>query len=461
MGSTDATGLADSTAARTKAGAPGSAGAGEHRGAFSSGEAAHEAGRCLYCFDAPCARACPAGIDVAEFIRRIATRNLDGSARLLLEANPLAASCARVCPTLELCEGRCVLRKLGVRPVAIARLQRHAMDAALARGLAPAAASSAAPGRVAVVGAGPAGIACASVLRRLGHAVVVFDERQRPGGLGTYAIADHKISAEGAAGEAEWLARSLGFELRLGVRVGRDVPFAELERDFEAGFLAIGLTRASTLGIPGESLKGVVDALDLIAGHRSGGALPAALDARYSVVVGGGNTAVDAATLALRLGAKRSTLVYRRSAVEMPAYAEEIVAARDAGVDLIYLHSPTSIEGDKRVARVRCQPMKLGDPDASGRRRPVPSGGPDLVLSCDVLVRALGQTVDDRLLAGLPGVRLQNGLVRVDERTGRTDAPRWYAGGDCTSGGREVVHAVAEGKRAALAIHNRLSGKEV
>jgi dihydropyrimidine dehydrogenase (NAD+) subunit PreT len=433
----------------------------ELRPALSDHEAVVEAARCLYCYDAPCARACPAGIDVAEFIRKIATGNRRGSARLLLEANPLAASCARVCPVEELCEGRCVLPGAGARPIPIGRLQRHVMDWALDQPVLRDVVGPESPGRVAVVGAGPAGLACAVELRRHGHAVTIFEARERTGGLGTYAIAAYKMTAAFAQAEAEWLVRELGIDLHLGSRVGVDVSWADLESRFDAVFLGIGLEQPVALAVPGEDLADVVDALDLIAAHRAGSALPVELEGREVLVVGGGNTAVDAAILVLDRGARRSGIVYRRSEAEMPAYAAERALAFERGVEVHLLRAPLRVLGEDRVEGLECQVMRLGDPDASGRRQPIPTPDPPVTLRAQVVIRAIGQKIHDALLGGVSGLRLEHGLLRVGKECGQTDNPRYFAGGDCVNGGREVVHAVADGRRAARAIHRLLAGKEV
>ncbi len=418
-----------------------------------------EAARCLYCYDAPCARGCPSSVDVALFIRKIVTGNLWGAAKTLLDSNVLAGSCARVCPTEELCRGECVLARMGAQTIDIGRLQRFVMDRAMEREQPPIHLAPSSRARVSIIGAGPAGIACAVELRRLGHAAVVFDANQKPGGLATYAIAEYKIPHEFASDEIAWLART-GFSLKLGTRIGEHVTFQELEEISAAIFLALGLPVPSALAVPGEELPQVVDALPLIAAHRQGGALPVALEGKRVAVIGGGNTATDVAILARALGAKEVTIVYRRSRAEMPAYDAEIALAQERGVELLFLHSPTRIIGDQQVAGMECQPMILGEPDASGRRRPIPADLPIKNVDCGVVIRALGQRVDEKLVSSIGGVKVRKGLVKVDENSGQTDNPKYFAGGDCVNGGREVVHAAAEGMRAARAIHQLIAGKE-
>ena len=421
-------------------------------------EARAEAARCLYCYEAPCSKACPGAIDVASFIRKIATDNMRGAARTLLQANALAASCARVCPVDELCEGACVLNDMAVRPIAIGRLQRHVMDWAMEQDLAPAAAGAGRPGKVAIVGAGPSGLTCAAELRKLGYSVTVFDGHADPGGLNTYAISAAKITPQFAVQEARWLERS-GFELKLGTRIGADIGFDALEADYQAIFLGLGLEAAIKLAVPGEELGGVVDALELIEASRSGATLPTEIAGRDVVVIGGGNTAVDAAILALQLGAGKVRLVYRRTVKEMPAYQAELNLARELGVMFDFLYAPVSIQGDGEVEGIICQPMELGEPDSSGRRRPEPSGGPNMTFPCQVVIPALGQRVNSRLVDRIGGIKLDWGRILVNEQTGQTTNPRYFAGGDCVNGGREVVHAVAQGKRAAAGIHSVLGGE--
>jgi dihydropyrimidine dehydrogenase (NAD+) subunit PreT len=408
-----------------------------------------EASRCLFCFDAPCTGACPTHIDVPRFIKKIATGNLRGSALTILDANILGLSCSRVCPVDVLCEGACVMLKYNQKPIEIGRLQRYAMEwyYGSSRAL-PAAAATA--GRVACAGGGPASLACAAELRRRGYAVTVFDDRPLPGGLNTYGIAEYKLRPSDALREVE-LVRSMGVEFRQG-RVGRDVSLDALENESDLIFLGIGLGAMERLGIPGEDLTGVIDALRFIERYKT--APDFAVGGRV-VVIGGGNTAIDAANAARRLGAAEVHLFYRRTEREMPAFQHEYDHSKVEGVQFHWLAQPVSISGENgSVTAVLFNQMQLGEPDASGRRRVRPTGG-TFVFECDMVIPALGQSRITDILAAR-GIETSAGAIVVDRPTGRTTHARYYAGGDCVNGGREVVDAVADGKRAALAMSAKL-----
>ncbi len=425
--------------------------------ALTEAEALAESARCLYCYDAPCTQACPTHIDVPSFIKKIHNDNLKGAARVILDANPLGHSCARACPVQVLCEGACVMLQQEHRAVAIGRLQRHATDAVLAQGWKLFSAGAPTGKKVAVVGAGPAGLACAQELRRAGHAVVVFDARKQPGGLTTFAIAQYKIRPDTALAEAKTIL-DLGVELRSGVQVGVDLTFEQLERDFDAVFLGVGLGATQALGIPGEDAAGVVDALTFIEQLKTRPYGTVAAPARV-LVIGAGNTAVDAATQARRLGAAHVAFVYRRSEDEAPAYGFELDLAKASGCTFHWLTAPARVlvEGD-RVTGLECVRMKLGAPDASGRKgvRPVPKS--EHVLPCDLVIKALGQSKRGDLLRQVEKLQLDSaGRVVIDEE-GRTSNPRYFAGGDCVNGGKEIVNAAADGKRAAGAISSFLKG---
>ena len=424
---------------------------------LSPQEARVEASRCLYCFDAPCIMACPTGIDVPAFIRKIATDNITGAARTILEANVLGASCARVCPTQVLCEGACVMLDLEKDPIQIGRLQRYATDHVAERGIQVLhAAATRSGGRVAVIGAGPAGLGCAAELARLGHAVTVFDKKPAAGGLNTYGIAFYKMRPEVSLDEVRMIHR-LGVEFRTGVEVGRDVPAAELDRDFDAVFIGIGLGGAHRLGIPGENLPEVVDALEFIEWIHTRPLAEVPVGRRVAVL-GGGNTAIDAVTQALRLGAEKATVIYRRGPGDMSAYAFEQELAKAEGAAFLFHAVPVEVLGDSgHVTGLRLARTEVRD------GRAVPVAGSEWVEPVDLVLKAVGQEKQADFLRRLfPGLALDaRGRVEHDPATMRTSLPNVYAGGDCTSGGREVVNAVAEGKKAARCIHRQLADGSV
>ncbi|MBI3682705.1 MAG: NAD(P)-dependent oxidoreductase [Acidobacteria bacterium] len=410
-------------------------------------EAIAEATRCLYCFDAPCTNACPTHIDVPRFIKKIATGNLTGSAFAILDANILGLSCSRVCPVNVLCEGACVLHRYHKRPIEIGRLQRHAMDHFYARGL-RLFEGERRRGRVACIGAGPASLACAAELRRQGLGVTVFDKRPLAGGLNTYGVAEYKLRPSDSLKEVE-LVRAMGVEFRLGVEVGREVSIEEIEKQFDIIFLGVGLGPTLPLGIPGENLAGVVDALRFIAGYKTNGG---AYIGRRVAIVGGGNTAIDAAAASRRLGAEEVHLLYRRSEKEMPAFEHEVELARQQGIRFHWLTQPVAIHGGQEVEAIECVRMELGPPDQKGRRQPRPIEGSNFRLSCDMVIPSIGQSRLIEFLSQCRRLELRHGCVVADLETGRTANPRYFAAGDCVNGGREVVDSVAEGKRAAVGI---------
>ncbi len=409
-----------------------------------------EAHRCLMCWDAPCTRACPTAIDVPGFIKRIANGDDLGAARVILEANVLGDSCAHACPTAVLCEGACVMNDVDGRPVAIGQLQAYATGPVVADGIQPFAVAPATGRMVAVVGAGPAGLACATELVRRGHEVVVFDAASTPGGLNAHGVADYKVPQAAALTEIEWI-ESGGVEIRRGSAVGSDIGFDRLIAEFDAVFVGVGLGKIRPLEIPGEDLEGVYDALELIAAAKAGRLGVGAFDGRSVVVLGGGNTAIDAARLTPRLGAARTTVVYRRGRTEMPAYHHEIEEARSEGVEFSYWLAPESIAGVGRVTGIRCLVTTPGEPDRDGRPAAVATGE-HVELACDVVIAATGQEPRAAFLRDVAGLELDpSGRVVVDEEY-RTSNPLIWAGGDCVNGGKEVVNAVAEGMAAAHSI---------
>ena len=407
---------------------------------FTRTQALVEAERCLYCYDAPCMQACPTGIDVPSFIKRIADDNLRGAARTILEANPLGGTCARACPTEVLCEQVCVRTTQQGKPVEIGRLQRYAVDAVMDKPVTALFTRAAPTGRhVAVVGAGPAGLACAFTLARLGHDVVIHDAQAAGGGLNEYGLASYKMAGGFAQAELEWLIQIGGISLQLNWRLEQAAQLHALSESFDAVYLVIGLGRTPQLGIPGENLAGVRDAVAFIAELRQCDDLAALPIGRRVVVIGGGMTAVDAAVQSKLLGADDVHMVYRRGPESMSASPEEREWAQKNGVTLHYGLAPAEITGSEHVTGVRF----------------VRADGSAETFAADMVLKAIGQKLDEAVLAD-SGLALKGGRVVADD-DGRTGVPKLFAGGDCRAGGRDLtVEAVEDGKRAAHAIHVEL-----
>ncbi len=410
-----------------------------------------ESSKCLFCYDAPCTIACPTHIDVPAFIKKIMTGNLTGSARVILDANPMGHSCARACPVEVMCEGACVLNDRDEEPIKIALLQRYATDHVLSHNL-----TLFSPGvdngrRVAIVGAGPAGLSCAQDLRRWGYGVTMFDSHPNPGGLNSYAIAEYKMRPPTALAEAKKILE-LGVELHTNVTIGRDIPFADLERDFDAIFVGVGVGATRALEIPGEALEGVEDALSFIE-HLKTHPYSETEVGKDVIVVGAGNTAIDAATQAKRLGADRVTIVYRRGEEEMPAYPYEYELAKRDGCEFRFFTVPKRVLGDSVVTGLECVRAELSAPDARGRRSPVEIAGSEHVIPCDMLLKATGQLPRDEF-ARSAGLTVSGGKMTSSK-------PNVFVGGDAASGGAEIVNAAFEGKSAAAQIHALLSARSV
>ena len=412
-----------------------------------------ETARCLYCYDAPCIPACPTQIDVPSFIRKIGTGNLKGSALVILRANILGESCGRVCPTASLCEGACVLNERGEEPVKIGALQRHAVAHVLDNEIRLFKAGETNGRRVACIGSGPASLGCASELAQRGYEVVIYDKNRLPGGLNTYGIAAYKTRAKESLREVK-LVEDLGVKFEQGVEIGKDIPLAELEKKFDAVFIGAGLGETWTLDLPGEELEGVRGAIEFI-GQTKAKPFESVEVGRRVLVIGAGNTAIDVVTAARRLGAEEVGLVYRRSRREMPAFEYEYELAQKDGVTFHWNTQPVRIVGNGVVEGLECVRTRLLGEGRSAKVEPVP--GSEFTLPADMIVRAVGQQPVGSFLGGIAGLKFNNGKIIADPETGRTGNPRYFAGGDCVNGGREVVDAVAEGMRAARGIHSFLA----
>jgi dihydropyrimidine dehydrogenase (NAD+) subunit PreT len=405
------------------------------------------------CFDAPCTHACPTHIDVPKFIKKIGTGNLHGSARTIFESNVLGATCARVCPVQQLCEGACVLGAEH-KPISIGRLQRFAMDYAYGKGLAPFQPGPETGKKVAIVGAGPAGLSCAGELRKRGHSVTLYERRHLGGGLSTFGIIVLREPVDIALAEVEML-RKLGVNVETGKELGKDLDAADLQSKFDAVFLSVGLGNTPGLGIPGEDF--ILDGLEYI--ERSKMDAKSIEVGHNVVVIGAGNTAIDCATIAKRLGADRVTMVYRRTENEMTAYPHEYDFIKREGVGFYFLTQPVRVNSHNGSARsLTCVRMQLGANDASGRPAPQPVAGSEFDIVADQIVKAIGQ--QKPWLAAKMNLATHKGFIEVDHDF-QTNLPGVYAGGDCirARGAASTVMAVQDGKLAAQSIHNRLTAK--
>lgn len=420
--------------------------------ALSTHEARVEADRCYFCFDAPCQTACPTSIDIPLFIREISTANPLGAAKTILSSNIMGGMCARVCPTETLCEEACVREAAEGKPVRIGLLQRYAVDAQIATGKTPFTKGVPTGKRVAIVGAGPAGLACAHELALAGVEAVVLEKREKAGGLNEYGIAAYKAPDDFAAREVEFILSTGGIELKRGVALGRDVTLGELRKDYDAVFLGVGLGGTNKLGLPGEGeLANVVDAIDFIAELRQTRDLATLPVGRRVVVIGGGMTAVDAAVQSKRLGAESVTIAYRRGVEDMKASRYERELAQTNGVTIRPWSRPLRLEGHGgAVSGVLFEHVKLENGE-------LVTAGDAFRIEADVVFTAIGQTGAFEAL-GAEAPQTKGGKLVVDANH-KTTLPGVWAGGDCIVGGLDLtVSAVEDGKQAARSILKTLLG---
>lgn len=428
--------------------------------AMTSSQAVTEAARCLYCFDAPCIGACPTHIDVPTFIKKIYTGNMRGSARVILEANILGASCGRVCPTEVLCEGACVMHEKGQKPIEIGRLQRHAVDYVLDRKVQLFHAGAPNGKRVACIGSGPASLACAAELAQAGYRVTIFDRNELPGGLNTYGIAAYKLRADDSLREVDAI-RALGIEFRQNIDVGVDVKFQQLEKEFDAIFIGVGLGETWDLAVPGENLIGVCGAMEFIEATKLRSFAEVQVGRRIACI-GAGNTAIDVVTAAKRLGSDAVHLIYRRGEKEMPAFPYEYDLAKLDGVIFHWHTQPVRIVGEGgRVTAIICVQTRLEPGTGRERSKVVAIPGTEFQLGVDMVVHAIGQKPVTDLFRSVTGIHVRdNGTIEINDAH-QTGAQKYFAAGDCTNGGKEVVDAVAEGKATARSIDAWLGSPRV
>lgn len=425
-------------------------------------EAMEESNRCLYCYDAPCIKACPTGIDIPTFIKKIASGNFLGSAKTIMSSNPVGASCARVCPTEELCEGACVLNH-STKPIMIGNLQRYATDWAIQNEQTLFQPGTSNGRTVAVIGGGPAGLSAARELARIGYDVTIFEAAEKAGGLNTFGIVSFRLPQAISFWEIEQV-KKLNVTIRTNTIVGRDVSVEYLNEHFNHIVLAVGMANVPSLGVEGENLAGVYDAIEFVKATKSG-QLSQDFVGKRVVVIGAGNTAIDGATCSVRLGAENVKILYRRTEQEMTAYDFEYEFAKQDGVEFRWLTAPKRIIGDEsgRVTGIECIKMQLGEPEKDGRRKPVPVDGSEYILPVDAVVKAIGQTRHLPLIESM-GLDHKGGVVKVNWETFQTSNPKVFACGDVIfgkgKGDAMVVTAAQQGKDVAYAIQKQFAAVE-
>ncbi|MEO5891215.1 MAG: NAD(P)-dependent oxidoreductase [Ferruginibacter sp.] len=408
-----------------------------------------EANRCLYCYDAPCMKSCPTSIDVSKFIKQISTGNIKGSAHTIFYSNIMGAGCSKVCPVEKLCEGACVYNLMDEAPIPIAKLQRYSTEKAMENNWQLFKRKESTGKKVAIVGAGPAGLSCAHMLSREGVDTVIYEKEDKGGGLMTYGIAAYKVTPQFCEAEVNYITGIGGIEIKYNRELGKNISLADLQNNYDAVYLGVGVGLARGLGIPGEELEGVADALTFIYDIRDKGYGNVAVGDKVAVI-GMGMTAIDAATQAKRLGAGEVTLVYRRTENEKPCTQAELDIAKLDGCKIIWLAAPKEVIGEiGKVKGLVCSVMQLGEPDISGRRSPVDTGE-TFILETDMVIKAAGQMPFEALIQE-NGIENRNGRIVIKENC-ETNIKGVFAGGDAVNGGKEVVDAVQAGKDGARAI---------
>ena len=424
---------------------------------FNAAQALDESVRCLYCYDAPCIKACPTGINIPSFIKKIASGNLKGSAAAIMEANPVGASCSRVCPTEELCEGACVLNH-STKPIMIGDLQRFATDWAIKNDQILFKKGKSNNHSVAIIGGGPAGLSAARELALLGYKVTIFEAKEEAGGLNTYGIVSFRLPQKISYWEVKQV-ESLDVDIKTNTRIGSDITADEIIGNYDAVILAVGMSKVPMLGIEGENLNGVYDAIQFVESTKTS-VISEDLIGKKAVVIGAGNTAIDGATCSVRLGAENVKILYRRTQSEMTAYDFEYEFAKQDGVEFRWLTAPKRIIGDEngRVKQLECVRMELGEQDHDGRRRARPIQGSEFILETDVVIKAIGQSRHLELINAF-GLDHTGGVVNVMPETCQTSHPKVYSAGDVIFGNGQgeamVVSAAQQGKKTAHAIHQQ------
>jgi glutamate synthase (NADPH/NADH) small chain len=432
---------------------------------YEEEQAVAEAERCLQCVKAPCIKGCPVEVDIPAFIQLIKERKFDKAIKKIKEKNSLPAICGRVCPQEEQCQAGCTMGKIG-EPVSIGRLERFVADWEREHGYEVPQKSASTGKRVAIVGAGPAGLTAAADLVKLGYEVVVFEALHKPGGVLIYGIPEFRLPKKIVEAEAEYIEK-LGVTIRMNALIGRLYTIEELLEQFDAVFVGSGAGLPRFMRIPGQNLCGIYSAneflirVNLMKAYAFPKSDTPILVGDKVVVVGGGNVAMDSARCALRLGAKEVKIVYRRSRQEMPARAEEIENAEEEGVLFEFLTNPRRFIGNERgwVKAIECIRMRLGEPDESGRRRPIPIEGSEFTMDVDTVIIAIGGTPNPIIQQTTKGLQVTKWGTIVTDENGETSIEGVYAGGDIVTGAATVISAMGAGKKAAKAIHSYLTKK--